>query len=295
MSWQDAEDGRTEQVKFAMLKRPAGLASTRLMGQGTDTIRVNVPDSLWLPGDTLYALQKVPTDSAALIGGVRALIVGADAEGGAQAFRPIQLLVDSIGISKFNVACNSGAANSGTRVNTFDAQTCNPLVINTRGATVTGGYLPVATGWTQYFELTKTFDPRSVFKLTATPFTSGNVVTKAALSKVSVVPNPYIVRSDIDEVNPANRTSVAKIYFTNVPEQGTVRIYSVSGQFLQELTWTAADLTRTGNNSVSGDLPYNLRTREGIDLGSGLYLYVLTATGAKGNNQVQRGKFVVIR
>jgi hypothetical protein len=69
----------------------------------------------------------------------------------------------------------------------------------------------------------------------------------------------------------------------------------VSGQYLQQLTWTASDLLRTGNNSVSGDLPYNLRTREGIDLGSGLYLYVLTATGSKGKDQVQRGKFVVIR
>lgn len=295
MSFKDAEDGRVEQVKFAMLKRPAGIANTRLMGQGNDTIRVNVTDSLWLPGDTLYVLQKVYTDSAVAIGGIRTLVVGPDADGGSAAFRPIQLLVDSVGISKFMVACNAGAANSGTRVQTFDAQTCNPLVINSRGATVAGGYLPVATGWTQYFELTKTFDPRSVVQLVATPFTSGNTVTKAALTKVSVVPNPYIVRSDVDEVNPANRTSVAKIFFTGVPEQGTLRVYSVSGQFLQELTWTATDLTRSGNNSVSGDLPYNLRTREGIDLGSGLYFYVLTATGSKGNDQVQRGKFVIIR
>ena len=28
---------------------------------------------------------------------------------------------------------------------------------------------------------------------------------------------------------------------------------------------------------------------------SGLYIYVLTATGSAGKNQVQRGKFVIIR
>ena len=34
-------------------------------------------------------------------------------------------------------------------------------------------------------------------------------------------------------------------------EQGVLRIYSVSGQYLQELTWTAADLVYAGNNSTS--------------------------------------------
>jgi hypothetical protein len=153
----------------------------------------------------------------------------------------------------------------------------------------------VAAGWKQNFEITKTFDPRSVVQLVATPFTTANELTQATLSKVSVVPNPYIVRSDLDVVNPADRSSIARILFIGVPTQGTIRIYSVSGQFLQELNWTASDLTYTGNNSVSGDLPYNLRTREGIDLGSGLYLYVLTATGDQGKSMVQRGKFVIIR
>jgi hypothetical protein len=32
-----------------------------------------------------------------------------------------------------------------------------------------------------------------------------------------------------------------------------------------------------------------------VDLASGLYLYVLTATGSAGKNQVHRGKFVIIR
>ena len=83
--------------------------------------------------------------------------------------------------------------------------------------------------------------------------------------------------------------------FTGLPDEGTVRIYSLSGQYLQELKWTASDLLRAGNNSTSGDLPYNLRTREGVDLGSGLYVFVVTATGERGKNQVHRGKFVIIR
>jgi hypothetical protein len=64
---------------------------------------------------------------------------------------------------------------------------------------------------------------------------------------------------------------------------------------VQQLSWTSADLVARGDNSPHGDLPYNLKTREGRDLVSGLYLYVLTARGTGANGQVARGKFVVIR
>jgi len=285
MSFRDV-DGRTEQVRFAMLARSS---NTRLLGQGNDTVRVTIPDSLWMPGDTLIALQKVERDSSVGTGAARYVVVTAD---GANGFRPVPVLADSIGINRMLVACGAGANASGVRP-TLDANTCNPLVINSRGSTVSGGYLPVANGWTQFFELGRTFDPRSVVQLVATPFAAKSVVNAADLGRVSVVPNPYLARSDVDRLT--GRVPEARIYFTGVPEEGILRIYSVSGQFLQELTWTRSDLLYTGNTAPTGDLPFNLRTREGLDMGSGLYLFVLTATGTSGNGQVQRGKFVIIR
>jgi hypothetical protein len=66
-------------------------------------------------------------------------------------------------------------------------------------------------------------------------------------------------------------------------------VFSLSGQYLQQLSWTEADLNSTG------DLPYNLRTREGTDLASGLYIFVITAENGSGGKQFARGKFVVIR
>ena len=68
-----------------------------------------------------------------------------------------------------------------------------------------------------------------------------------------------------------------------------LRIYSVSGQFLQQLVWTPADLNGTG------DLAWNLVTREGTDVAAGLYIYVITAKGANAGSPVARGKFVIIR
>ncbi|MFO0095432.1 MAG: hypothetical protein ACK54K_14120, partial [Gemmatimonadaceae bacterium] len=166
---------------------------------------------------------------------------------------------------------------------------------NQTSEALSGGYLPVQAGWKQVFELTRQFGPNSIVRMTATPFTTDNVVSKAELRRVNVVPNPYLVRSNNDVMNTANNSTTPNITFTGVPSEGTLRIYSVSGQFLQELKWTPADLQQSGNPNAFGDLPYNLRTREGLELGSGLYLFVLTATGEKGGNQVQRGKFVIIR
>ena len=285
LSFRDV-DGRTETVKLAMLARAS---NTRLLGSGNDTVRVTVPDSIWLPGDTLFALQKVERDSSVGSGAARYVVVTAD---GSNGFRPIPVLADSIGISKFLVACTGGATGSGVRP-TLDANTCNPLVINSRGASVSGGYLPVQTGWYQWFELARVFDPRTSIQLVATPFSTKATISKADLARVSVVPNPYLARADIDQI--AGRTPTSRIYFTGVPEEGVLRIYSVSGQFLQELTWKKSDLVYQGNNAPTGDLPFNLRTREGLDMGSGLYFFVLTAGGTSGNGQIQRGKFVIIR
>ena len=286
MTYTDTE-GRSEPVRFAMLARQQG--NTRLIGSGNDTVRVTVPDSLWLPGDTLIALHKVERDSTVGTGAARFTVVTTD---GGNAWRPVPVRVDSIGLNRFLVACNSGTAASGVRP-TGDALTCNPLKILSRGATTGGGYLPVETGWKQVFELGRAFDARSEIQLRATPFTTKAALTAADLGRVSVVPNPYIVRADFDQLQ--GRTPTSRIFFTGVPEQGVIRIYSVSGQFLQELTWKKSDLVYSGNNTASGDLPFNLRTREGLEMGSGLYLFVLTATGDAGKDQVQLGKFVIIR
>lgn len=292
-------EGQSQPVRLAALPRPAATGNTRLLGSGTDTVRVAVPDSVWLPGDTLVLLHNIQRDSTVGTGSTAFVVVGSQTVDGVAVRAPIQIQKDSVG-ARISVQCGT----AGLSRPAADVITCNPLVLLSRGATtignqtseaLAGGYLPVDAGWKQVFELTRSFGPNSIVRMTATPFTTNNAVSKAELQRVSVVPNPYLVRSNNDVMNTSNNTTTPNITFTGVPSEGTLRIYSVSGQYLQELTWTAADLRQSGNAVSYGDLPYNLRTREGLELGSGLYLYVLTATGAQGGNQVQRGKFVIIR
>lgn len=294
-----SSEGQSQPVRIAALPRPAATGNTRLLGSGNDTVRVAVPDSVWLPGDTLVLLHNIERDSTVGTGATAFVVVGTQTVDGVAVQGPLQVQRDSVG-ARIAVQCGT----AGLSRPAADVITCNPLVLLSRGATtpgnqtseaLSGGYLPVQAGWKQVFELTRQFGPNSIVRMTATPFTTNNVVSKAELRRVNVVPNPYLVRSNNDVMNTANNSTTPNITFTGVPSEGTLRIYSVSGQFLQELKWTPADLQQSGNPNAFGDLPYNLRTREGLELGSGLYLFVLTATGEKGGNQVQRGKFVIIR
>jgi hypothetical protein len=292
-------EGQSYPVRVAALPRPTTTGNTRLLGTGNDTVRVAVPDSVWLPGDTVVLLHSIERDSTVGTGATAFVVVGPRTIDGATVNAPIAIQKDSVG-ARIAVTCGTG----GLSRPAADVATCNPLVLLSRGATTPGnqtsealaaGYLPMQPGWKQVFELTRTLDPRSVIRFTATPFTTANAVTKDELRRVSVVPNPYLVRSNNDLLGTSDRNTTPQIHFIGVPPEGTIRIYSVSGQFLQELKWTASDLQLSGNDRPNGDLAYNLRTREGLELASGLYLYVLEATGPQGGNQVQRGKFVIFR
>jgi hypothetical protein len=113
-------------------------------------------------------------------------------------------------------------------------------------------------------------------------------VTDSSLGLIRVVPNPFVVFS-------AYQTSItnSRILFTNLPATGTLRIYTVNAQLVQQITWEPADL------EGDGDLFWDLRSREGIDIASGLYLWAVTAPSNPndpGSAPLQaRGKFVIIR
>ncbi len=263
---------------LAMRERPEA-SNTRLLGTFGDTVRVGVPADQWMPGDTLFLIETLVRDSVEADG----VVVVKDTTIDGKTFKhPVQTTSQVVSFTRLFVSC---ASNSTPARNT-----CNPIALGTRGAT---GYLPLKTGWKAVFNYRIPFNLFSTVSIVANPVTF-QPLTAVDMERVRVVPNPYIVQSTIDDRDGA-RTQLAKLLFTGVPSEGTLRIYSVSGQLLQQITWTPQDLTNIGLGQLNGDLPYNLRTREGLELGSGLYLYVLTAGGPNANGQVARGKFVVIR
>ena len=153
-------------------------------------------------------------------------------------------------------------------------------------------YLPVTPGnstGSQFMEVQylDTFTPVTAYGFTITPTVTGTQVTEVTgddLDEIKVVPNPYIVFSAYEQANAFRR-----IMFTGLPSQGTISIYTVSGQFVQRITFDEANLA--GN----GDLYWDMRSKENTDLGSGLYLFYVDGVAGDGIAVKKLGKFVVIR
>lgn len=278
-----------DQAVIAMRQRhtssaDSALLNSILIGTAGDTTRLAVPPDVWVPGDQLFVLSQVQRDSVVGSGATATVVVRDTTIGGRPATVPIQVRSLALSFSPMVLGCTTNSVPSRL--------TCNPLALGTRAAT---GYLPYQPGWTTALEFTRGFDLFSELQLQATAtVTGGPTLTEAELNRVHVVPNPYVVQSLYDNVDAA-RVGTSQIRFVNVPSQGSLRIYTVSGQLVQQLTWTEADLIAAGEGRIHGDLPYNLRSREGLELGTGLYVYVLTPTGANANGAVARGKFVIIR
>ncbi len=117
------------------------------------------------------------------------------------------------------------------------------------------------------------------------PFATGDVVDFAftaarfdaeraalALDSVYVVPNPYVATSVFEPSNPyLVGRGERRIYFMNLPPECTIRIYTITGELVQTLTH---------NSSVDdGQEPWDLTSRDGMDVAFGVYLFHVDAPG----------------
>jgi len=108
------------------------------------------------------------------------------------------------------------------------------------------------------------------------------------LSKIKVVPNPYIVRSDFKETE-----FLRRIRFTNLPEYCKIRIFTLSGECV----------AGCGNNTIehynphSGNAWWDMRTINNQEIAPGLYIYHVTQLSIEDGEKIdeQIGKFAIIR
>jgi hypothetical protein len=251
-------------VTVAVLARPD---STVLLGSPSNTLRVTLPATEWVPGDRLVLMEDVEEDSTVSF---RVILNPNDRDANGKA-RPFRVLRRRATLSAAVLGC--------TPPSTF----CNPLAPGTPGAT---GYTPIEPGTVTEFMYYRGAARSTLFEFDVTAPVSGADVTsvsRAQLDSIRVVPNPFVIASayQVSATEP-------RLLFTHLPPRGTLRIYTVSGQFVQQIIWTEADL------SGSGDLFWNLTSRGGRLVATGLYIWVLT-TDVGGSRGTARGKFVIIR
>jgi hypothetical protein len=109
-------------------------------------------------------------------------------------------------------------------------------------------------------------------------------LAKEQLSKIDVVPNPYLgaavwERRNLNSTGRGER----KIDFVNLPNQCTIRIYTITGQLIKTLYKESGFL--------DGTISWNLVTDDGMDAAYGVYVYHVDAPGVG----EYIGKFALIK
>ncbi len=107
---------------------------------------------------------------------------------------------------------------------------------------------------------------------------------KSDLDKVAVVPNPYVGAASWEPQN-LFRTGRGerRVQFINLPARCTIRIYSVSGNLVHTLIHDS--------NIDNGQEPWNLVSKDGMDISYGVYIFHVDAPGIG----EKIGKFAVVK
>ena len=261
----DAEDLRAYKLPFSVRNLTFGRDAqivvvehqdSILLGNALDTARVAVPEDVWVPGDVAYIVETVTREARDASG--RVIL---DANG--------QPVLEQADVATFRLVLGCQEPRLS----------CDPTV----GGRQPSGYIATQPGTQQLVNYIVPIRGGDEVAFRLTPaILAGNVDPNARpdLRNVHVVPNPYIFASQYER---SAEDRVLK--FTGLPPNGRIRIFDVAGRFIQEINYDAADLL-----GPSGDLDWDMQTRESLELASGLYIFVLEANG-----QRKMGKFVIIR
>ena len=98
-----------------------------------------------------------------------------------------------------------------------------------------------------------------------------------------VVPNPYVGAASFEpERYAVTGRGERRIEFRGIPAGGVIRIFTVSGFLVQTLRH---------DGSTDAMVPWNLRTKDNLDVAPGLYLFHVEADGF----EEYTGKFAIVR
>ena len=119
---------------------------------------------------------------------------------------------------------------------------------------------------------------------TTKPKSNPSALSKDALSRIRVVPNPYVVASTLESPLPPSVTSgrIRRIDFIHLPASAKIHIYTSRGDHV-------ISLSQSGNIE-DGHVSWNLKTKENLDVAFGVYFYVVESSiGTK------TGKLAIIK
>jgi hypothetical protein len=150
--------------------------------------------------------------------------------------------------------------------------------------TTDGGPLrPPRAGDVFDLELRRPLSPADVFTFRTTGESVDPQRAAAEPRTPYVVPNPYVGSASFEP----ERFAVAgrgerRIEFRDIPLNATIRIFNVRGELVQRLQH---------DGSTAGMVPWNLRTKDNLDVAPGLYVFHVDG----GETGASIGKFAILK
>jgi len=119
---------------------------------------------------------------------------------------------------------------------------------------------------------TKPFDRNDVFEFKMVGNEYDNQKAKQDLDNIFVVPDPYVAANTLEPrlVRQVGRGQ-RRIDFVNLPPKCTIRIFTMSGQLVQEIEHNSA--------MDNGREPWDMRTKDGLEVAFGVYIYHVDVPG----------------
>jgi hypothetical protein len=140
--------------------------------------------------------------------------------------------------------------------------------------------------------------PGDIYKIsTSKPFRTGDKyefsvrstrydeqLAKTELDKIAVVPNPYVAAASWEPRNPFRfGRGERRIWFINLPEECTIRIYTVRGYLV--------DTVEHSGSQSEGAESWDLVSKDGMDIAYGIYVFHVDVPGVG----EKIGRFAVIK
>ena len=124
-----------------------------------------------------------------------------------------------------------------------------------------------------------------IFTFSTSSSKEDNVVEKNNMDEIYVVPNPYVVSSNIEPLdlqNPLDR-GPRRVYFANLPSNCTIDIYTMSGELVQSLKH---------NSLIEDGIKYwDLTTSDNFPVSFGMYIFHVKSE----NGNESTGRFAIIK
>ena len=120
---------------------------------------------------------------------------------------------------------------------------------------------------------------------------------KTDMDNIKVVPNPYVMTNSLESsVTNFQLNQKRKLMFTHIPANSMIKIFTVSGIFVDEIFVNNSTSNRTTkwdtNSGANGTAFWDLKSKEGLDVAAGYYIYHIKSIET---GQEKIGKFAIIK